>query len=303
MRQVLIFLLLILTNSLFSQESWEIISSNDFENTTEPSPTLIITIDTLADNLWQISSPGKNLFNSAFSDPNVIITDSLNTYPINNTSSFQYKVPFVGGWGETVEISWMQKLDLQIGDKAIVEYSIDNGQSWQNMLSLPNVTSSGYNVNNLDTLTNGEVYFTGRDSNWTYITFNYYPTWPHFDSTIIRHRFESDSIESQHEGWMIDNIVTRNIWFSSVNDQQKPEHIRVFPNPTDSKLTISINENDQFHMIKSLTVVNELGEEILYHEKCPSVFYLDLEAYEDGAYFIYFETDIGVETKKIVLVK
>ena len=52
-----------------------------------------ILIDTTIDNnIWQIGKPSKSLFSSALSSPNAIITDTSNTYPINNESYFYLKI-------------------------------------------------------------------------------------------------------------------------------------------------------------------------------------------------------------------
>ena len=48
-----------------------------------------IEIDTSnAGNIWQIGQPDKAIFDSAFSAPNAIVTDTVNYYPINDSSSF-----------------------------------------------------------------------------------------------------------------------------------------------------------------------------------------------------------------------
>ncbi|HEY0030587.1 MAG TPA: hypothetical protein VGC65_07505, partial [Bacteroidia bacterium] len=46
-------------------------------------------IDTISNpgNVWQIGPPQKNTFTGAVSSPNVIVTDTLNYYPVNDTSS------------------------------------------------------------------------------------------------------------------------------------------------------------------------------------------------------------------------
>jgi len=46
----------------------------------------LITIDTQANNIWQVGKPAKSQFNSAYSIPNAIVTDTLHPYPSNITS-------------------------------------------------------------------------------------------------------------------------------------------------------------------------------------------------------------------------
>ena len=39
-------------------------------------------------NIWQIGAPHKTVFSAAYTAPNVIITDTVNHYPVNDTSVF-----------------------------------------------------------------------------------------------------------------------------------------------------------------------------------------------------------------------
>ena len=38
-------------------------------------------------NIWQIGKPQKSVFNAAHSAPNALLTDTVNHYPVNDTSS------------------------------------------------------------------------------------------------------------------------------------------------------------------------------------------------------------------------
>ncbi|MGI8893309.1 MAG: hypothetical protein ACR2GN_07585 [Bacteroidia bacterium] len=99
------------------------------------SPSSIyIEIDTNSSNIWQIGAPQKNIFDSAATAPNVIVTDTINYYPVNNSSSFQFSiVPWVP-WG-ILAIQWKQKLDFDAGlDGGIIEFSVDSGTTWQMLL-------------------------------------------------------------------------------------------------------------------------------------------------------------------------
>ncbi len=87
---LLLSVLLLSSRQATAQSNWY----QYFEMGTPPTTyfyPLKIQIDTSQQgNIWQIGRPQKILFNLAFSIPNAIVTDTLNTYPINDTSSFQY---------------------------------------------------------------------------------------------------------------------------------------------------------------------------------------------------------------------
>ena len=86
MKKILTFLLILNFHFLYSQTPCDNYCLN-FEDTTCLSH-LIIDTTTFPQNLWQIGRPQKPLFNSASSPLNVIITDTVRPYPINNYSMF-----------------------------------------------------------------------------------------------------------------------------------------------------------------------------------------------------------------------
>ena len=55
----------------------------------------LIYIDTVNyhHNIWQIGTPTKTIFNSVYSMPRAIVTDTLNPYLANDTSVFIVKIP------------------------------------------------------------------------------------------------------------------------------------------------------------------------------------------------------------------
>lgn len=48
---------------------------------------VILQPETSGINCWQIGHPQKTIFNTAYSPVNVMITDTVNAYPANDTSS------------------------------------------------------------------------------------------------------------------------------------------------------------------------------------------------------------------------
>ena len=70
---------------------------------------------------------------------NVIITDTINTYPVNDTSRFSFSVYNDFSFA-IVAIQWLQKLDIDsTGDIGTIEFSTDGGQTWQNTFNNPYV--------------------------------------------------------------------------------------------------------------------------------------------------------------------
>jgi len=49
-----------------------------------------------SNNIWQIGKPHKHYFDSAYSKPNVLVTDTSKAYPVNDTSVFSFKLLCAG---------------------------------------------------------------------------------------------------------------------------------------------------------------------------------------------------------------
>ena len=64
--------------------TWDVIA---FE-----APYEYLGIDTSGTCIWQIATPHKTFFDSSCSTDQAIITDSLNSYPVNNYSFFDLKI-------------------------------------------------------------------------------------------------------------------------------------------------------------------------------------------------------------------
>ncbi|MBW7914274.1 MAG: hypothetical protein H3C54_11410, partial [Taibaiella sp.] len=116
-----------------------------FENTFESPKNIyndrfIIDTANYPNNIWQIGEPQKTTFNSAHSYPNAVITDTINAYPVNDTSVFYFKVVsyhppgLPQHWYELVGFSFNYRLDIDSGEIVKVEISTDSGMHWVNLL-------------------------------------------------------------------------------------------------------------------------------------------------------------------------
>jgi len=269
---------------------------------------LCIDIDPDSTNIWQIGSPQKLIFDSAATFPNVIMTDTINYYPNNNTSSFKYTIIPWTTWG-VLAIQWKQKLDMDYGfDGGIIEFSVDSENTWQNAFDNPYVYNFyGYDTNNVDSLQNGEMAFTGTDSEWKDIWLCYDMSWLNWnDSIIVRHTFKSDSINNSKEGflkegWMIDNILTHITISHTVNEVEQEKYMTITPNLTNGRIEISTKKIDQFHLIEKIELVNLEGRVVQEWGMSPTKFFVDIGNHPNGIYFLNVKTNIQSETFKIVL--
>ncbi len=271
---------------------------------TLPNQSLFITIDTAAGNIWQIGQPQKVLFDNAFTQPNVIVTDTLNTYPVNNVSSFSYKVNSWQWPFGILAIQWMQKLNMDYDhDGGIIEYSANNGATWTNAFNDPYVYNFyGFDPANADTLSGGEYAFSGTDNIWRNIWLCFDISWlSSQDTLIIRHTFKSDSVDTGKEGWMIDNYWVAPTIIHTIGETEQKDYLKVFPNITDGVVNIQAKKIDAYHIIEKLEVLNSAGQVIQSFANVPTRFYIDIKDHPPGSYFVRVKTNIDSGTFPVIL--
>ncbi len=298
-------LLLILFSSLyftsFSQFYYQYFDGAD----TSYLYSIIIETDSSSSNIWQIGEPQKNIFNAAGTFPNVIVTDTVNPYPINNTSSFEFGVARTPwGFGGILALQWVQKLDMDHGlDGGLVEISLDTGATWSNVVNSPYTYNFyGFQAGNLDTLTNGEYAFTGTDSSWANVWLCYDLNWlSTMDSVMLKYTFVSDSLNSNKEGWMIDNFMGSTTLVHTVQELDQEEYLKVEPTLTSGRVNIHAKIIDEFHIIESIQLINVEGRIVQEYGVVPTKFYVDIDHHPNGVYLLRINTNLKSETFKLIL--
>ncbi len=253
-----------------------------------------ISIDTASNpnNVWQIGQPLKTLFDTAYSGTNAIVTDTLNPYPINDTSSFtlthvrSYK-PLWGG--NTFYLNFWYKIDTDsAGDYGMVEMSNDGGMTWIDILT--QATNFGAQwIGPLPSL-------SGQQAGWQYFsleagTLSYMGAIN--DTVLYRFTFISDSIQNNYEGWMIDEI---SIWDDWEGLSQYPnDYVSLYPNPSTGLVHLESNFLDlvDCHM----HVYNATGE-LLLDKPYDGALNLDLP---NGTYYLRVFNGTGYVLKPFTI--
>ena len=194
-------------------------------------------------NCWQVGTPSKTDFNQAYSLPWAIVTDTLLPYPINTNSSFyfSFRNHLYGSYFE-----FLQKYDSDtLTDYGSIEVSYDHGSTWsvledtscqsqciQLFWSDDVIVSTGVNIPHL-------LYPSGHSQGWIKSQYTWWWIIPEnkpdsfpTDSIYIKFTFKSDSIQTNKDGWMIDNIITGELDFGSgISDMNRNSFVTVSPNP------------------------------------------------------------------------
>ncbi|MEI7981068.1 MAG: T9SS type A sorting domain-containing protein [Bacteroidota bacterium] len=238
---------------------------NDFE-----TPDSLLQIDiSLTGNIWQIGTPSKIFFDSAYSIPKAIVTDTMNFYPPNNFSAFTIKISDPA-WNPAYQpnrtsITFHHKYDTDsLQDGGYIEVSYDSGATWTNIVNDPLITGFNYNINTSSNpiIANGNAAYTGRSigfsNGWRQDGFMWcYMPWLTPKKIFVRFVFSSDGIQTNKEGWMIDDIQLNSDICEGIPEIQNDNLITISPNPTSDELRI---HRTSFSEKPRIQILNYLGQ-------------------------------------------
>jgi hypothetical protein len=268
--------------------------------------SIFVHIEADSNNLWQVGTPQKTIFNAPATIPNVIVTDTINSPSGANLSRFEFKIGTqVWGWG-ILALQWMQKLDMPPGlAGGIIEFSVDTGQTWQNAFNNPYVYNFyGYQPGNHDTLFTGEEGFSGQDTSWRDIWLCYDLSWMFGIDTIgVRFTFKADSVAEGYEGWMIDNLLAHITFGHTLKEVPKDDHLLVYPSVTSNRIHILAAKHALEDYIERIEVMDPMGRIVESIGPCPTRFWMDLQHLTPGNYYVRVTTPHGTETSKVVLMR
>jgi hypothetical protein len=252
---------------------------------------LFIDTNENPNNIWQIGPPQKSIFDSSYSMPNVIVTDTINYYPVNDTSSFTIKTIADLGyiWPHAAAVGAAYKVNSDsLNDYGLIEFSPDNGNTWIDLLNDTIYDSYFYWMNPW-----GKPTLTGNSNGWKVFAVDVAYLGPLFniqqgDTVQFKFTFISDSIADTLDGLMFDSFSYldfvssveehENLWFTS----------KAFPNPTNGKLKIDFAPS--FGSALTLTVYDNTGKELFFMDKIKeSTIDLSVEEFPSGAYSYLLE--------------
>ncbi|NOU20054.1 MAG: T9SS type A sorting domain-containing protein [Bacteroidales bacterium] len=253
-----------------------------------------IKINNPESNTWEIGQPNKGVFNSTHSGKLGIITDSTSMYKNNLNDYFSITIPYSDNqFGEgTLSFYHKYQTDTLI-DGGIIEVSYNNGIDWKNIRDDKNHVMTNFIGLYNDTIKGGKYGFSGNSKGWQYAEFHWVwimrtkgSTPENYDKSILRFRFISDNVNTNKEGWLIDDIVFRGYDISGKVSEFKDNQIKVFPNPTTGK--IFFNYPDKYNLNIKIDIIDINGRIIL--SKSPINNQIDITNNKPGTYMykIYF---------------
>ncbi|RLD63255.1 MAG: hypothetical protein DRI84_09895, partial [Bacteroidetes bacterium] len=259
---------------------------------------------TQANNIWQYAKVNKPGF--ANTNSIVLTTDSVQNYPINNESSFMFKLKYSsnGGGIFSLGITLHHKYRTDsLNDGLTLEYLDRYSQTWKpgrDMFSeyLYFVGDSSYNW---DGFFDGDL-LGGRVDSLQYarLAFGSAVVKGGVDSLILRFTFRSDSIDTHKPGWMIDKIMIEQNFFSigSVHECNLAQDSYLAYFDGDRLIVNSLlQENRQ----SDFTLFDMLGREIIIDEVHYGLNSIDVTNLPSGYYIVKIKNQAGVYTKKLFI--
>ena len=107
------------------------------------------------------------------------------------------------------------------------------------------------------------------------------------DNPIIRFRFVSDNINTQKEGWVIDNIIFRGYDIGGAISEQNRQSIEIFPNPTNGIINIKYENINTSGL--DFTVFNVSGKLMIKNQISRNQ--INISGLKTGIYIYVIEKD------------
>ncbi len=249
----------------------------------------------LADDLWQIGTPITSNFNGLIdsgyaTNPSGNYSDNTRAYltsPCYNMTTLENPI-LRFDMAFDIEINW---------DVLYMEYSIDEGESWQ-VLGTAN-DPNWYNSNFQDpgrVLTIGKQW-TGTDATLKEYSYNL-STFSDESSMMFRFVFASDQAVNQ-EGVIIDNFKVDASAVLGVDDLEA-SNFAIYPNPSNN--IFNIKRGNYLGQNMDVNVYDVTGKLILSRKAIVKNNYaLDMSGVSKGVYFARINIDNKSLVKKLIL--
>ncbi len=205
-------------------------------------------------NIWQIGKPQKNIFTSAYSIPNAIVTDTLNSYPNNDSSKFiiRHKVQHPGSYCGTSIFAYYKVNTDTLNDFGKIEFSFNKGYTWMNILTDTNLIEHDFPYT--------APVFSGNSYVWKSIHFRVHSIYntQTGDTVLFRFTFFSDNIQTNKDGLMFDNIQIDDCGEGIEELSYDFINSKIFPNPVNNNVLIEFDNKNNSSF--EITLLNNSGK-------------------------------------------
>jgi hypothetical protein len=244
-----------------------------------------LTIDTVhyPQNIWQIGLPQKPVLDPTACHTRVIITDTLQPYPVNDTSVFTILSRATMGilfGGRMFEGQYYVQSD-SLKDYGKIEFSPDLGVTWIDIIN-DTVYSNVFTWGVYKPVLTGHSctcrYFEGFFGDVGSV-FNLQEG----DTLLFRFTFISDSIYDNLGGLIFDNLLFADFLEGISETRFQPIRSKIYPNPTGNVFTIEFDNPGR--ELFQLSVYN-IQSKLMYAKEniAENKIVVDARGFEPGAY-------------------
>ena len=284
------------------------LGSSNFDSNT----AYTVLIDTTnPNNIWHIGTPQKQFLNAAYSAVNALVTDTVNLPAPNDTSYATLIIPWE--WAYTY-VKFRHKYSIDsIHQQAYLECSYDKGSTWYLLDSDGNGLGGCEDAHYRDWQycdldTTGLDYnhpFSGTSNGWhqsgylwewfAVVRMNEADTVPPCvvppDTLLVRFVFITDSVQSGHEGWMIDDLQVSMVQPGFGIDEVETMPIEIFPNPARNWITIRLPDAET-----AWWITNTFGQRVMSISN--GLRYANLSELTPGFYVVEAQSPNGAVGRK-----
>lgn len=290
-------------------QNWYSYNFDGDDPTDSPWPVFSsLYIDTASNpnNIWQIGLPQKPDFGSAYTPPNVIITDTVNNYPINDTSSFVivHQTDFGISMPSYFAIGGYYSVDSDtLTDFGLIQLSHDGGLTWLNIFKNEyvldlNSTSAYSHIPVLTGNSNGWIRFqiemTGLYQHLAILL----PGQPVFDTLLIRYSFISDDIQTNKAGLMFDSLFVIDTPPIKIEEFQV-DPFQIFPNPSLGQFRVIADENIPLEF--ELVLYDQNGKQVKIFMVATTDDIFDVSDLPKGNYNVLLKSNGHVVRSNIII--
>ncbi|MBV6460775.1 MAG: hypothetical protein HJHJAOHD_00890 [Flavobacteriales bacterium] len=240
---------------------------------------------------WQIGKPSKPVFSSAYSQPNALLTDTVNPLPANDTSVFylKHERDNINLSFHVFRLKFWYRMDGDSSDFGTIEISPDTGNTWINVLTQDTTFEMDWTSlkPSLKGSTNAWQFFSLDMTDWA-SGFGTFPIAMTADTILFRFTYITDSSSTPHDGWMIDDFNLED-WASGIEEFSKSNILHIFPNPCTQIFTLQIKE--AFFTQGKLILKNILGETCLQQSIKGTQHTIETENLPAGIYILEVHTE------------
>lgn len=295
-----LFTLFLVFFSLSAQAQWY--WAEQFEAPNDLHRDRFVFDSTHAGNKWQIGRPQKTIFDSAYSAPNALVTDTMTSYPGHDTSILTLMhYPYV--YSPMFTLSFYYKLDRHPGAVVKLEISGDQGQNWIDPIAEDTTYLFywGGPKPRLDTPVYNWTQFELNMEDWG----NAFPggpmTFPHYrtsDTVLFRFTYATGAVTAPHEGWMLDNFEIENTITEGYASQiPNDDIVKIYPNPCKGSLQIDSGQPED----AKIEVINLAGQTVYKGEtRQTSNASVELPV-ADGLYILRYTSDKNYAVKRVLV--